>query len=121
MLEIVYLKICSNIGDFNEFISPFNLLRGVCYHLPELSKGQHPECCGREFRPYSNNQGEPRLAEKGLCERLRCTFWKTQNGFMKRDGLEKAILCRKINGDLRDCADLDEDRSDEVEDIKKQQ
>lgn len=64
MLEIVYLKICSNIGDFNEFISPFNFLRGDCYHLPELSKGQHLECYAGEFRPYSKNQGEPRLAGK---------------------------------------------------------
>lgn len=101
MLEIVYLKICSNIGDFNEFISPFNLLRGDCYHLPELSKGQHPEGSLDLIQRTKGNPGWQ--GRKGLCERLRCTFWKTQNGFMRKDGLEKAILCRKPNGDLRDC------------------
>lgn len=74
-------------------MSPFNLLRGDCYHLPELSKGQHPECCAGEFGPYSKDPGNPGWqGRKGLSERLRCAFWKTQYGFMKKDALEKAIL-----------------------------
>lgn len=64
MLEIVSLKICFNIGDFSEFISPFYLLRDDCYHLPKQSKGQHPECCAGEFGPYSKDQVEPRVAGK---------------------------------------------------------
>lgn len=41
---------------------------------------------------------------KGLCETLRCTFWKTQSGFVKKHGLEKAVLCAEQQlGELRGC------------------